>query len=79
MEYVDALQWTGDNLEDVQDFVECAGLTARPVENLLFCESETGRYEDFHLRLGQYVLFDAQGFFRVYPAHVFEQMYEEVQ
>ena len=77
---IDAIQWNGDNLTEIKNFVD---------EKVLLCDYPIGKHEQVELRIetlegdhlvtkGDYIIKGVKGEFYPCKPDIFEQTYEMV-
>lgn len=73
---VEAVQWTGYNFDEIQDFVGS--------ENAYFIRETslpeiriTTKYQALYLELGNYIVKNSYGRFYIYTKNCFEKIFEE--
>lgn len=75
---VEAVQWTGYNFDEIQDFVGYKNAHfVREANPPRVCIAT--KYQALHLGLGDYVVQNFYGTFDVYTKDYFEQSFEEVK
>ena len=72
---IEAIQWTGDNLEEVKDFLEITHENYKPLQpkNSLFIKTLEGKME---ASIGDFIIKGVQGEFYPCKPDIFEQTYE---
>lgn len=73
---VEAVQWTGYNFDEIQDFVgpENAHFVREATPPKVYIAT---KYRALHLGLGDYVVRNSYGSFDVYTKNYFEKSFEE--
>lgn len=75
---VEAVQWTGHNFNEIQDFVGRENVQflreANPPEIRIIT-----RYQALYLRINDYIAKNSYGSFEVYTKNYFEQSLEEAE
>ena len=72
---VEAVQWTGDNIQEVKDLCQQDAAIIRNVE--LYVQTNSFLIKRY-VSPGEYIVRNSDGSFYTVPASVFEETYEEV-
>ena len=70
---IEAVQWTGDNYDEIQDFVD--GECCLAIGSFLYVETLDGFEE---VRKGDYIIKDIENEFYLCKEGIFNRTYEEV-